>query len=333
MEKEMNYQAFEDYYNKNLLRHLEGLENKRAEVIKTTVPLDVLAVVTFFAMIYFFMMFQSQIVIWISIIVIFLLEAFSWRKRGEFSESFKNSVLDKILALFGNIYRSTSSPIKLADIRQFGLYDEATHQRSDDKFVGIYKECNYAIAEVEFFHKEYYYDSKGRRQSIEETDFQGLALKIQMKKPFQGQTVIASKNNVVNPGGMQSVELESNIFMRGRKVYSTDQIEARYILTPTFMEKIMGIQGQFKNALNKHKNKYNNSAKVQTLQKITPSTDTSVGFSEGFVYIFIPSRIDFFEFSIWSTLLNPDKYYTVYSQINAILSLIDYLEADNKTGL
>jgi hypothetical protein len=42
------------------------------------------------------------------------------------------------------------------------------------------------------------------------------------------------------------VKLEDPVFEKAFEVYSTDQIEARFILTPDFMERLIGLERTFK---------------------------------------------------------------------------------------
>ena len=53
-------------------------------------------------------------------------------------------------------------------------------------------------------------------------------------------------------------------------------------------------------------------------------TGVSVGFVNGYAYLFIPTSQNFFEISTSDTLLNPAKYYSIYLQLKAILSVIDH---------
>ena len=47
-------------------------------------------------------------------------------------------------------------------------------------------------------------------------------------------------------GKTQRVKLEGPVFEKAFEVYSTDQVEARFILTPDFMERLIGLERTFK---------------------------------------------------------------------------------------
>jgi hypothetical protein len=59
----------------------------------------------------------------------------------------------------------------------------------------------------------------------------------------------------------------------------------------------------------------------------------SASFKEGFAYLYIPSHENFFEVDINKSLLNFEQYYKIYNELEAILSVFDYLNLDSKTGL
>lgn len=102
------------------------------------------------------------------------------------------------------------------------------------------------------FHAEKEHrDSKGRRSYS--TIFQGLFIVSDFHKHFKGQTLVFPDFAQSTFGDVIGLFLQSNNFgVRGELVkmdspdfekefvvYGSDQIEARYILTPTLMEKIL----------------------------------------------------------------------------------------------
>ena len=62
-----------------------------------------------------------------------------------------------------------------------------------------------------------------------------------MNKNFSGQTIVVPKYINYNARNNEEVILEDTNFRKLNNVYSTDQIEARYLLTPSFMERIKSI--------------------------------------------------------------------------------------------
>jgi len=81
--------------------------------------------------------------------------------------------------------------------------------------------------------------------------FKGVMIELDMPKSFSGHTFIyenalsaqALRNK--NKIGYEKIHLEDVIFSKAYSIYSTNQIEARYILTPVFMERLKNIAFAF----------------------------------------------------------------------------------------
>ena len=80
--------------------------------------------------------------------------------------------------------------------------------------------------------------------------FKGLIVEFDMNKSFQGHTVIHEKSITAKkfrlPSVLQEVKLEASDFSNKYNVYSDNQIEARYLLTPSMMERIENLKFTFK---------------------------------------------------------------------------------------
>ncbi|MEQ8266029.1 MAG: DUF3137 domain-containing protein [Parvibaculum sp.] len=82
-----------------------------------------------------------------------------------------------------------------------------------------------------------------------------LFVRLAYPKPFSGVTsVLPDYGSAVNlvrqrpyaeKGGVARVRLENPDFEALFEVYSTDQVEARYLLTPRFMERVMDLRKRF----------------------------------------------------------------------------------------
>ncbi|NNE55678.1 MAG: DUF3137 domain-containing protein, partial [Flavobacteriales bacterium] len=100
-------------------------------------------------------------------------------------------------------------------------------------------------------------DSKGNVKERYETIFRGLFFITEFHKHFQGETYvlpdfseswmgrIGRKLQKWNFNRPDLVELESPEFEKHFVVYSTDQIESRYLVTPNMMERILDLKKKF----------------------------------------------------------------------------------------
>ena len=241
----------------------------------------------------------------------------------------KNKIVSKILNLFGNLYfNESNSNISLHTIQESGLYCEATRKNDDDIVAGYVDNINFIIDECTLTHVEH---DKERSRTV--TDFDGLIVKFQMNKNFTGTTIIGEKQDITRIGRCEKVVLESEEFMKGRNIFSTNQIEARYLITPAFMERLIKLETSF----DMDENKYNELKKSNNILKKFEASlmerKVAVVFKEGYIYLFIPKYTNFFDIPLTGDILNPELYYSIYIQIQSILDIIDLFKLNQKIGL
>jgi len=81
--------------------------------------------------------------------------------------------------------------------------------------------------------------------------FKGVMIELDMPKSFSGHTFVyenaisAQALRNTSKEGYQKVQLEDVDFSKRYTIYSTDQTEARYVLTPAFMERLKNISFAF----------------------------------------------------------------------------------------
>ncbi|WP_379087143.1 DUF3137 domain-containing protein [Pedobacter sp. UC225_65] len=101
------------------------------------------------------------------------------------------------------------------------------------------------------------------------------------------------------------VQLENDSFNKKFVTYSTDQIEARYILTPSMMEKI--------NALDERS-----------------AYTVSVSFVNSSLYIAFPLNKNYFEPPVFKTLLKPDLLDDDMSVLSFMYDIIQELDLNTR---
>lgn len=117
-------------------------------------------------------------------------------------------------------------------------YDE---KKLEDQIIGHVEDIEFKLLEAKLISVSR--DSKGRKSKT--TVFNGFLVEFDFHKNFNGQTIITKDHTVIGnflSGWARSgerVKLEDNVFESEFEVYSTDQVEARYLLTPTFMERVL----------------------------------------------------------------------------------------------
>ena len=77
------------------------------------------------------------------------------------------------------------------------------------------------------------------------TVFRGILLNVDFQRKFLGRTVVLRDAGIFNAkkkAGMKKVGLVDPKFEKIFEAYGTDQVEARYLLTPTFMQKLVDLE-------------------------------------------------------------------------------------------
>lgn len=109
---------------------------------------------------------------------------------------------------------------------------------------------------------------------------------------------------------MQKVKLEDVGFDKQFSVYTKDQVEARYLLTPTFMERLKHLETSF------------------------GTRGIKCSFFDDCIMFAISSKKDLFELgSLYKSLKSKKSVEEFYNEIQSVQNMIDYLKLNEKTGL
>lgn len=168
---------------------------------------------------------------------------------------------------------------------------EPDRYKTQDLITGTADKTSFWFAEV---HAEYKTETQTKNGTRTEwhTIFKGIIFAADFNKNFNVSTVVRPKSfgaslgawfskNVFSFGNTEIVQLENTDFDNKFVTYSKNQIEARYILTPAMMERILAL----------------NSKSDETI---------SISFINSKMYIAFPLSNNYFEPPIHSSLLAPD---------------------------
>ena len=185
-----------------------------------------------------------------------------------------------------------------------------SHSKStvEDYIKGTYHDVEVEMSELLLKHQS------GKNEHVV---FQGQVLCFSMNKSFHGETrVVKDQGSMINwiskqASTLEKVALEDPTFESHFEVYSSDQVEARYLLTTAFMERLLN------------------------LQKVYNASDTlQCRFSDRTLQITIPSNVNLFEpGSLYTSCLQTDDVHRFLAQMHEIFSIIDILKLYSKTGL
>ena len=177
---------------------------------------------------------------------------------GERSDALADRVKHSILPVLvreidpGFSYQDTQG-ISQAEFDATGLFAPADSYISRDLFQGRVgqTEIRFSTALARKHHetKVTEQDAQGRPRTRTEVRiedlFEGLFISADFNKHFAGRTRLWSNAPTFLDGtGDEAVELESPEFAACFKVRATDQVEARYLLTPVMMERLLQVRAR-----------------------------------------------------------------------------------------
>ncbi|MBN1864472.1 MAG: DUF3137 domain-containing protein [Victivallales bacterium] len=171
----------------------------------------------------------------------------------KFKHEFKHRVIGGIVKFIDpSLEYAPTGFIPQGTYMQSTLFNKQPDRyRGEDLVRGRIDNTNIEFSEVHSEYKTQTTDSKGRRQTQWHTIFKGLFLVADFNRNFHGTTVVLpdlaekafgflgrmlQKLNIARSG--QLIQLEDPEFEKLFVVYGSDQIEARYILTTSMMERL-----------------------------------------------------------------------------------------------
>lgn len=310
MEEKFLKQKFDDLYNNEILPKIEPFETERLKLYdkwkfgNTCSKIFIVLLIGGSFLVSYVKLPVWLLIVWfvvIAVLCIFACDSMVTSKK--FKGKLKTKLLVKILSVFGdfNVFTS-SSLITLGEIKKYGLFPYAVSKTDDDNIAGFYNGMSLYLTETSLSHRV-------RKSSV--IDFRGLIVKTVLNKNYEGMTVLSRKGNSYSrKRGMERVTLEDPEFNNLYEVFSDNQVEARYILTPSFMQRLKNIEDVFQ------------------------AEDIHCVIKDKYITLFIENNEDFFEVGdIGDTLYDKGKFCQTYNELVSIFNLIHYFKLDKKLGL
>ena len=201
------------------------------------------------------------------------------------------------------------------DLKATGLINSRIDRFSgQDYFSGKYGDTQMGFSEVHAERRETRSAGKGRTRTVWVTVFRGIFFSADFHKHFQGQVIIEPDIAESTFGWLgrkvqglsdDLVRLENPVFENAFKVRATDQVEARYLLTPTMQERLLELQN-------------------------TWGRNTMVSLQAGWVHVLIPSPGDWFECDPEIAADNLKQIQTFGHQLLRVLDVIDTLDLNTR---
>lgn len=163
-----------------------------------------------------------------------------------YRETFKKNVIPHLLARFGSL-QCAPSGLDVRPLTMARVMPEGSTIAIEDDITGTYRGRAVTMAELNI--------TRPNKDKEIVSVFSGMALEFELPREVGGRTIIYPKRwNADNgagglselwrstPDDLQDVELESPEFAERYQVRSNDQVGARVLLSPAFMEKLCKLE-------------------------------------------------------------------------------------------
>jgi hypothetical protein len=236
-------------------------------------------------------------------------------KNKSYQDEIKRTLFPKLLQVFdrGITYKFCTIRKELFNVSEL-FKKEVTSKSFDDYFGGTYNEVEFCVAEATLENVK-----QVKKQKPETTElFKGVAMRFKMNKQINSRIIIRSKSLFNRtPKGYERVQLEYEKFNKKFDVWvkkvegdCTEQVEARYLLNVSFLERFMELKTSFR------------------VSKMACSVygDT--------ILVLLNTGKDVFEMNhLFGRLDDPCQYKKLFDEFASVLSFIDVLNLASKTKL
>ena len=306
-----------DFYYKKLYPDLQILEEERKKIKKRVINIGIIYLL--FILLIAFFIYQKLSLEFLFFFGVFALAGFKWLYSyliNDYNVDFKDKIIAPLIQeIDNNLHYSPQAHIPTAEFNRSKLFTTRPDRVSGNDYV----QGSIDAIPVEFsdFHAEKKHkDSKGNETW--EKLFMGLFLISEFPKNFQGQTIILPDSAQKIFGDLVGNYLQSNNFSRNELVkmdnpefekefvvYSSDQIEARYILTPALMQKLLRYKKKTKHPI-------------------------YVSFIGGKIYLAIEYNNDMFEASLFHSLLEYKIAMEYIKTLHLAIGIVEELKLNQK---
>lgn len=190
--------------------------------------------------------------------------------------------------------------------------------KAEDTISGKFDATDFAFGEIHTEYKTVTTNGKGQRQEHWHTIFKGMLFVSDFHKNFHGETMIdvdtmerylgklGRRFQKWNPSRSgELVKLENPEFEKKFAVYSTDEQECRYILTPSMMERLLEMTKRM-------------------------NFRVAISFRNNQVYIAVFNNMDLFEPSVFGSLLKEEDYKIIITMLKLMTGIIEDLNLNTR---
>ena len=306
--------GFNDHYARRIAPQLASLEVRRQSQVRRLV---IAAVVATPAVLVAVWLYSSDVMVGaipVGILAVLAI-GFALYTYMKVKEDVKSVLVTGVCEFFDLEHTANPASYPLAWFEDLSLIPDHDRRTLEDNIKGAHQEVPLDIVEVKLEERRTRQTKKGTKTHYV-TVFRGLLCQLSFMKPFSGRTIIRTDHGAVfnwfqglgTPG--DKVHLEDPRFEEAFEVHSSDQVEARYLLTPNFMERVMELDQHFGGGR------------------------TGLAFDRERLLIAIEVRQDLFEGgSIFARADDPKRIHRILDEITLLFDIIEILNLQLKTRI
>lgn len=220
---------------------------------------------------------------------------------GELAERSRAHLMETICGSLGLHYsRKVTGKASLTPFNGLDFLAKYHRKTLEDEITGSHAGIDFVMVEANLEERR---TVKGESRYY--NVFSGILAIYTFPKRFQGTTKVMNSSEIFESS--DRVKLEDSVFESKFDVFSTDQVEARYILTPGFMENVLALQ--------------------QQLEKAGESLE--IAFHEAHMLIALSLPRNRFEIgigSMFSRLDNPERARRIANEIRVLFTIPEKLD-------
>jgi hypothetical protein len=246
----------------------------------------------------------------------FMIITFSYRYMlRSYTVEFKQKIIEPLINMFDeNLYYNGDGHISKFLFERSRLFSKPDKFEGDDYVSGTIDGVKFEFSDVVAKKRHINEDSHEEYTTI----FKGLFIVAEFNKNFNGVTtvlpdsaqtlfgdLIGSWLQSNNMGRDELVKMDSNEFEKEFVVYSTDQIEARYILSHTVMSKLLELKKRSKHPV-------------------------YISFINNHIHLAIEYKKDLFEPSVFHSLLEYKIAMEYVQTLHLAIGIVEELKLNQK---
>lgn len=311
-------QKFHQYYSERIVNNLASFESLRKTELKRWITAITLMLITAILAIWIVFKFSTgrgspgDAVGRVFLFGAMGLGFWAHNISKNFENKIKKAIMYSFLSFFGDFSWHPSMRISKSEIDKTKLVGSFENIEPNDYFQGTHKGLKICFSDCIL--------SSGSKYSNNyKKVFDGLFIQLEMNKSFGSHTILLEHNHITLTTNlslphkfpnMENVALEDPEFNKMFHVFTQNQVEARYILTTAFMERIKHLKDTFK------------------------TNHIRASFLDDSVLIAMDSSREWFKLGdLRKPVDDVGEFQEFFEEFVAVLSLVELLHLDSKTGM